>query len=158
MREIWPVLREQLHKHGLPALTLNIYGADMPARFSDYACDDIRIHGYVENLDDIFHTTRISIAPLRYGAGLKGKLATSFGYGVPVVGSKIAFEGVNTSTRSLCCTPSQDPMDYAEKIIALYYDEGLWGRISSDIHEYALRNYSYQSAKEKLSAILESIA
>lgn len=107
---------------------MNICGADMPSEFYKFESEDILVRGYIENLDMLFDNIRLSIAPLRYGAGLKGKLATSFTYGVPAVGSKIAYEGVNLALGQFCRVDSDDPSDYAKKIIDFYFDQNLSGK------------------------------
>jgi glycosyltransferase involved in cell wall biosynthesis len=55
---------------------------------------NVKVIGHVKDLAECFGHTRISVAPLRYGAGLKGKVAMAMSYGVPVVGTSCAAEGM----------------------------------------------------------------
>ena len=89
VKKIWP----HIHKL-LPSVKLRICGSDMPESFKKYASDSIIIQGYVPDLNALLSKTRLTLAPLRFGAGLKGKVASSIGVGVPVIGTSIAFEGM----------------------------------------------------------------
>lgn len=52
------------------------------------------MHGPAGSLADVFRERRVSLAPLRFGAGIKGKISDSWWYGVPVVSSSIGAEGM----------------------------------------------------------------
>ena len=62
----------------------------------------IVVHGYVEDLKPLFRSVKLSVVPLRYGAGIKGKIATSLSFGVPVVASPLAVEGTPLRDESMC--------------------------------------------------------
>lgn len=66
----------------------------MPESLYELSNENIDLIGYVEDIEPLFKNALLSIAPLRYGAGLKGKVATSLSYGIPVIGTTIAFEGM----------------------------------------------------------------
>lgn len=102
LHHIWPKLRSEL----LDA-TLHIYGAHCPDELqSRYGGDDdnhhrdgIYLHGYVPDLKDIFGPgndagPRILLAPLRFGAGIKGKIVDAWTYGMPVVTTPVGSEGM----------------------------------------------------------------
>jgi len=86
--------RPNIHK-ALPGVKLKICGSSMPEHFKQYASESVVLEGFVDDLDALLSETRLTVAPLRYGAGLKGKIATSIGVGVPCVGTSIAFEGMS---------------------------------------------------------------
>lgn len=157
VHEIWPELRKLLDAKGLPPIVLNIYGADMPKEFIDFEVDDIAVHGYIENAEDAFRNVRLSMAPLRYGAGLKGKLATSFGYGVPVLGSRVAYEGVDIKSRSVLCVNSLSATDYAMALVRVYYDVDALSRMSTELYEYAKNNYSYDTVKDQVGTLFSDL-
>ncbi|RXR30947.1 glycosyltransferase [Sphingobium fluviale] len=157
VHEIWPELRKLLDAKGLPPIVLNIYGADMPKEFMEFEADDIVVHGYIENAEDAFRNVRLSMAPLRYGAGLKGKLATSFGYGVPVLGSRIAYEGVDIKSRSVLCVNSMNATDYAMALVRVYYDVDALSRMSTELYEYAKNNYSYDTVKDQVEILFSDL-
>ena len=92
VREVWPVLQSK----GFPHRFI-IAGSHVPADVAALASDNIEVRGYVDDLALLFSTCRISVAPLRYGGGIKGKIVSSLSYGVPVVATSIAAEGISSA-------------------------------------------------------------
>ena len=86
---IWPEIKDRL-----PNVELLIVGSNMPEGVRRLAGDRVRAVGYVEDVRQFLESCRLTVAPLRYGAGIKGKVATSLSHGVPVVASSIAIEGM----------------------------------------------------------------
>ena len=89
VREVWPLIRARGGSHRFV-----IAGAKVPAEIAALAADDIEVRGWVAELAPLFAACRLSVAPLRYGGGIKGKIVSSLSYGVPVVASSIAAEGM----------------------------------------------------------------
>ena len=92
--ELMPRLRKEV-----PGVELLLVGSHMPAEVSALAEKDIVPLGYVPSLDTVFERVRLTIAPLRYGAGLKGKVLESFAAGIPCVMTTIAAEGLDLPSR-----------------------------------------------------------
>jgi len=137
-----------------PNIILNVYGSHMPDNFKLYASDNVKIIGYVENLDDIFHHCRLFVAPLLTGAGIKGKVLESLAYGVPTVLSPIAAEGTGLNG-GLTTLIANTPAEWADAIVTLYHDEVLWQRMSDNQKILAESNYSFDSAQAQMRRILE---
>jgi glycosyltransferase involved in cell wall biosynthesis len=78
-----------------PAVTCLLVGSDMPPSIRDLAQPGIVPIGHVHDLAaDVFSQVRLTVAPLRYGAGVKGKVLDSMAAGVPCVMSEVAAEGL----------------------------------------------------------------
>ena len=92
---------------------------------------------------------RLSVAPLRFGAGIKGKINQSMAFGVPVVATSIAVEGMNVADHEHVLV-ADEPQDFARALIELYESEELWKRLSHKRHEQNARLYSTDAAREKL--------
>ncbi len=91
LQEVWPLLSPQIRGEGL-----TIVGSPKP-RLRDYHVVDshkIFILGHQEQIDDLVRHSKLSIAPLLSGAGVKGKVGQSLGLGVPVVATTVASEGM----------------------------------------------------------------
>ena len=147
---IWPRIEK-----ALPGVNLRICGSSMPERFQDYASDSIIIQGFVPDLDALLSRTRLTLAPLRFGAGLKGKVASSIGVGVPVVGTSIAFEGMAEDGLSDVILMEDDPKKFADLAIKAYQDQEIWTGISFAGVEYHNANYAYQNISKTYSDMLE---
>lgn len=153
--EIWPALRAMKHSHGGANIRLRIVGSNMPEWIKELAEEDIEPLGFVEDLDEIFLKSRLSVAPLRYGAGLKGKVATSLGYGVPTIGTSIAFEGMPVQGLEEIRLCEDSPEDIARLIVELYGDPQRWRQVSSHGIDYVHDHYSLHSVAPAVTRILD---
>ncbi|MCG6986432.1 MAG: glycosyltransferase [Thiocapsa sp.] len=121
---IWPRVRERL-----PDVRLSIVGSYPTPEVLALEGAGVSVLGYVEELDGLFERARLSIAPLRYGAGLKGKVVTSLGYGVPCVVTPVAAEGLELEDGQ-GIRLAADPDEFAMAIASLHEDAELWERTS----------------------------
>jgi len=150
MEKIWPHIEE-----ALPGVNLRICGSSMPERFQSYASDSVIIQGFVPDLDALLSKTRLTLAPLRFGAGLKGKVASSIGVGVPVVGTSIAFEGMAEEGLAEVILKEDDPKAFAELAVKAYMDQEIWTGISYAGVDYHNANYAYQNIAKHYAAMLD---
>jgi O-antigen biosynthesis protein len=135
-----------------PDIVFNIYGSKVTEDIEAYESENVRVHGFVENLDDIFDTTRILVAPLLSGAGIKGKVVESLACGVPVIGSEIAIEatGIVDGVSGLVARSEQE---WAQSIVELYDNNDSWERISAKGIELIDKKYSIESGVSKFSDV-----
>lgn len=138
LAEIWPLVRWKS-----PDLTFTIVGAGLPGGMARPE-DGVTYLGPVDDLHAWFETLRASVAPLRFGAGAKGKVASSLASGVPCVLSVIAAEGmalVDGESVLIAETPEM----FADRIVAITSDAALWQRISTGGLAMARRHFSHQA-------------
>jgi GT2 family glycosyltransferase len=103
--------------------TVYIVGSRMPEAFSNMQVPGVVPVGYVPVLAGILHTLRCTVAPLRYGAGIKGKVLHSLSHGLPCVMSEIAAEGMELPG-DLAWLVAHTPAEFADKIARMQEDEG----------------------------------
>jgi glycosyltransferase involved in cell wall biosynthesis len=137
-----------------PDIILTVYGSHMPDNFKLYASDNVKVIGYVENLDEVYHHCRIFVTPLLTGAGIKGKVLDSLAYGVPTVLSPIAAEGTGLSN-GLTTLIAHSPEEWVAAIVKLYNDEVLWHSMSENQKILAGSNYSFENAQTQMRRIFE---
>ena len=150
LAESWPLVRT-----AMPDCTFTIVGADAPA---DLTLDapGVRLLGQVPDIAPWFESLRATVAPLRYGAGAKGKVASSLAAGVPCVASPIAAEGMElTETDGVLV--AADPAAFAAAITRVCTDEALWNRLSAGAQAYATRQLSIDSWQPRLDAALRRV-
>lgn len=150
--EIWPEIRKTL-----PGVRLLLCGSKMPDHFKHYARDDIILKGFIPDLNRLLKKTRLTIAPLRYGAGLKGKVASSIGVGVPCVGTDIAFEGMSENGLSGVKHEANTPAEFAQKISALYTDKALWQAASKAGVDYHNAHFGLKAVTKRYQALLQAL-
>jgi glycosyltransferase involved in cell wall biosynthesis len=146
IRHVWPKIRQQL-----PTATLHIHGAYCTSELHQAAHNNqnknngISVHGFTPKLQDIFRHGSILLAPLRFGAGIKGKIVDAWTFGMPVVTTPIGSEGMtlknNNNTK-----------------------EQFGGRVASTLDEFcshaielAVDRESYQQAQLTGQRLLEQL-
>jgi glycosyltransferase involved in cell wall biosynthesis len=151
VREVWP----RLQAKGFPHRFI-IAGSKVPGEIAALASDRIEVRGHLEDLAPLFAACRLSIAPLRFGGGIKGKIVTSLSYGVPVVATSIAAEGMGLRHQDEVLV-ADDPDDIAGQIVRLYDDAELWQRLSSNGYQAFLDKFSVAAGAGKVLAVLDSL-
>lgn len=92
LKEIWPEIKKQF-----PAAELHIYGAYAPQQILQLnnKKEGFIIKGWAENVETVMKTYRLQLAPLRFGAGLKGKLLDAMRFGLPSITTEVGAEGMH---------------------------------------------------------------
>lgn len=149
--EILPLLARRL-----PGLTVHIVGSNTPERLQRRASPQILVHGYVAHLDDLLDQVRLSIAPLRYGAGVKGKVNQSMAHGVPVVATTIATEGMHLEDGRNVMV-GDTPAAFADALHLIYTDADLWNRVAAAGLENIEQHFSFAAVRQQLMTSLEGL-
>jgi glycosyltransferase involved in cell wall biosynthesis len=148
-REVWPRVRQRL-----PHARFLVVGSGVTPDVRALSGGGVQVLGFVKDLDAVFATCRMSVAPLRFGAGLKGKVASSMLAGLPVVASSIAVEG----------TPLRDgvevlvadtPEVFADAVVRVYGDQELRQRMVTAGFDFVRREYSIEANMSRVIGVLE---
>jgi glycosyltransferase involved in cell wall biosynthesis len=100
---------------------------------------------------------RVSVAPLRYGAGIKGKIGSALAAGLPVVATTLAAEGMSlTDGENILVAEGAE--QFADAVVRLYQDEALWNRISHNGLEFAGNTWGAEAAWKIFSGILRELS
>lgn len=134
-REIMPLVWK---KH--PDIPLTLLGSNPRPAVLALQSNNVKVPGYVEDVTNYFTDSRICVAPLRYGAGMKGKVGQSLEFSLPVVTTDIGAEGMDLKHERHVLI-ANTTADFAAAIIRLYEDEKLWSDLSSNAME-AIEKYS----------------
>ncbi|MDR6785972.1 GT2 family glycosyltransferase [Pedobacter africanus] len=130
-----------------PEMKLTVMGSHPPPEILALQSASINVTGYVEDVTDYFTSSRVFVAPLRYGAGMKGKIGQSLEYSLPVITTDIGAEGMDLQHgHNVLIANTTD--EFVKEITSLYYDEVLWNRFHLNsyaaIEKYAPLNVSKQ--------------
>jgi glycosyltransferase involved in cell wall biosynthesis len=130
-QHIWPLIRQQL-----PKAELHIYGAYPPPKATQLynAKQGFLVKGWASDAKQVMQQAKVCLAPLRFGAGIKGKLAEAMVCGTPNVTTNIGMEGMASGLPwpGLVTDLSQfnnhedNARDFAEKAVQLYTDQTIW--------------------------------
>jgi glycosyltransferase involved in cell wall biosynthesis len=153
VNDIWPLVRNRL-----PGAVLRVVGSNVTPEVQalDSPSTGVKIVGFVENLDQVLGTARLSVAPLRFGAGIKGKVVSSLLHGLPCVLSKVASEGMGLIDGEEVLE-GETAKEIADAIVRLHEDAQLWARIADAGFAAATAEYAVESVADKLSDLLDSI-
>lgn len=146
--EIMPRLGERL-----PGATLHVVGYASDVALKDFAAANVHVHGFVADLEPILREVKLALAPLRYGAGVKGKINMAMSRGVPVVTTTVGAEGMGLVDRRDALI-ADDPVAFVQAIVDLYADERLWLGLSAQGLENVRRHFSPALARDVLREIL----
>ncbi len=151
-REVLPHLR-----HLLPGVKTRVIGSNMSENLKSLASEDLELLGFIENIEPWLQGARVSIAPLRYGAGVKGKVNEAMNYGIPVVATACAVEGMYLEA-GVEVMVADDARAFADSIARVYNDEALWQQLSRAGVENVRRHFSPEAALPTVRRMLDSQA
>jgi GT2 family glycosyltransferase/glycosyltransferase involved in cell wall biosynthesis len=151
VKEVMPLLRKQL-----PGVRFYAVGSKPPADILALASEDVVVTGFVEDLTPLLDKMRVSVAPLRYGAGIKGKIGTAMAVGLPVVATTLAAEGMSlTNGENILVANSADAL--ADAMVQIYTDSELWNRFSKNGIRVAENMWGGEAAFRTLQNILADL-
>lgn len=135
-----------------PEIRINIIGSNVPEKISNLSSDKFKILGFVDDVSSYFINSRVFIAPLRYGAGIKGKIGQSLEFSLPLVTTNIGAEGFDfgKNKNNIIANTKQEIVD---NIIAIYENETLWNQISSD-SEKVISPFSKNAIQKKIMSLI----
>ena len=147
-REILPRVRE-----ALPGAKTYIVGSKVPANVRALATEDFIVTGYVPDVTPYFTGCRASIAPLRYGAGVKGKINLAMSYGLPVIATTPSIEGMHLSPGDDVLV-GDDPAAFAAEIVRAYQDEALWQKLAAGGRDNIRKHFSRDVARSTITRLI----
>lgn len=112
-----------------PDMQLTLLGSNPPTQVKNLQNNRVTVTGYIHDIEPYFLNHRVFVAPLRYGAGIKGKIGQSLSYGLPIVSTYIGVEGFDL-THGLEAMIADEAKDFANSILALYENIDSWNALS----------------------------
>lgn len=144
VNEIMPLVWKNL-----PDLKLFLVGYKPPAEVQRLASENVIVTGHVPDLEPYYKSSRIFISPLRFGAGVKGKILEAFSFGLPVIGTRESFAGLENFDSELIPL-AETPEEFAEAIISLYNDPVRLKQLGEIGLNLVMRDYSEKNMQQML--------
>src|SRR5262249_49615731 len=148
VQEIYPLINKRL-----PEAKFYIIGDRPSQEITALSTERIIVAGLQRDVGPFFDKVKLSVAPLRFGAGVKGKINQSMAFGVPVVATSLAVEGMELRDRKDILV-ADEPQDFARALIELYESEELWNRLSQNGIKKTHALYSTATARQRLEFLL----
>lgn len=137
VKNVWPIV---LAKY--PSLHLNLVGSNPTDKVKALACSSISVTGFVtdDELANYYENSRVAIAPLLYGAGVKGKVVEAMRFGIPIVTTSTGVQGLDYIPARLYVADDAD--EYARQIILLLENDEEWRSLSKRQTQFVKENFS----------------
>lgn len=114
----------------VPDAVVTLAGSNPGEAVQALKSERARVTGYVPDAGPLFRKSRLFVAPLRFGAGMKGKIGQALEYGLPVVTTPVGAEGLGMRDGENAAIAPPEPEAFAAAIVSLYGDAERWQRIS----------------------------
>jgi glycosyltransferase involved in cell wall biosynthesis len=150
---VWPKIRA-IDKE----VELHIYGSYTTQKVQQMhnPAEKFFIRGRADNQFEVLSNARVCLSPLRFGAGLKGKLVEAMMCGTPSITTPIGAEGINGDFEWPGII-AKDPQDLATSAINLYYNESEWHRAVKSGKEVLSNRFNYETHSERLNDLLQNL-
>lgn len=149
-KEVYP---EILKKY--PDMKWHVVGGKVPKEIKDLESPNIIIEGFVsdEVLEKLYRTCRLAVVPLRFGAGVKGKVVEAAYYQIPLITTSIGAEGLNIEDQSMLI--EDDGVKMAEMICSIYNDYDRLGQMSDNGRKFIQKNFMLVEAERVIRLDVE---
>ena len=151
VNEIMPLLL-----HEIPDIHLTVVGSNPSDRIRALAGQHVTIAGWVADLNPVYAATRVVVAPLRYGAGVKGKVGQALATGVPMVTTSIGNDGMMLEPgRDI--EIADDAPAFAERVISLYENRSTWETMSARGLQRIDELFGRRATSRRIDALVDEI-
>jgi glycosyltransferase involved in cell wall biosynthesis len=119
--------------------------------------DSIAVPGWLEDLGPLYDQARVAIAPLRFGAGVKGKVGEALARGVPMVATTVGAEGMGLRSGD-DIEVADDPAAFAARVVRLLRDDQHWHRLSEGGRAAIDRSMGLGATQLAVASLLETVS
>jgi glycosyltransferase involved in cell wall biosynthesis len=153
-QHIWPLIRKQL-----PQAQLHVFGAYPPKKATQLHNEKqgFLVKGWCEDAFKELSQARVLLAPLRFGAGLKGKMLDAAQCGLPAVTTSVGAEGLYANQTHITALISDDAEDFAQHAVNLYSQEQNWLALQNNCAEFLQQGFAWETFSTLLIARLHEI-
>ena len=149
---ILPLIRQKK-----PEVTLTIVGSNPPPSILGLANDHITVTGYVPETTSYLHSSHVSVAPLRFGAGMKGKIGEAMAHGVPVVSTTIGVQGMGL-THGENVMVADSPQMFCDAVIELIDNHDLHAGVRREAVRLIEENYTAEQVGRSMLGAIDLIS
>jgi len=150
IKNIFPKIKQKL-----PNVKLYVVGSNAPRHVKELCLktEGVVFLGYVKDIHKYLKECRILVAPIRYGAGIKGKITQGMAYGLTVITTHLGAEGIGKEDDKIMMIANNED-DFAAKTFEVYTNEDLWTKLSTNARKHVENNFSPEKIRNTLIQIL----
>jgi glycosyltransferase involved in cell wall biosynthesis len=139
-----------------PEVKLRIVGGPQTAEISELASDHVEVLGFVPETKPFLETSAISIAPLRFGGGMKGKIGEAMSYALPVVTTSTGTEGFGLEPGKHVLV-GNDPQSFADAVVKLLRDREALEQVRMAGYQFIRDHYSDVAVRKRVHALFQDL-
>jgi GT2 family glycosyltransferase/glycosyltransferase involved in cell wall biosynthesis len=147
VNEMFPLIKEQI-----PGVKFYVVGNNPTERIKNLACEDIIVTGWVPDVVPYLEKCRVTVVPLRFGAGMKGKVGQSLSRGLPMVSTSIGAEGMGIE-EGIHAFIADTPEEFAARCVELYNNREKWNDFSERGKTLIDSQFSSAMMRKRLSYV-----
>jgi len=147
VKEVLPIIHKTI-----PGINFYMLGNGITKNVKALAGQYVKAVGYEEDPMPYFNRTRVFVAPLNFGGGMKGKIGQSMSLGLPVVTTELGAEGLKL-THGENALIANGPESFADEVLRLYKNDALWNKLSEGGLKHIEKNFSYNSLRPVIKKI-----
>jgi GT2 family glycosyltransferase len=137
-----------------PTTRITLAGAGPTADVAALASPTVTVPGWINDLTPLYDTSRVCVAPLRYGAGVKGKIGEALSHGVPVVTTSIGAEGLGLVHEETVLV-ADTAAEFAAAVDRLLTDDVLWLQLAAAGRRHIDEQFGRTAARRNVEAMLD---
>ena len=151
VEEIWPKIKSQI-----PEAKLWIVGRNPPKDILAYTSSDINVDANVEDIRTAYGSADVLLAPIRNGRGTKYKILEAMATKTPIVGTRLAIEGINiTSGREAFVASSAQEL--AEKTVNVLKNPMVGAKLAQNAYSLVADDYNWRKISNKLDEVYRKV-
>lgn len=152
IEQVWPVLKA---RH--PDLVFDVVGKNPDQRLIDAVagCEGIKLQGFVPNLEEIYRDSRVSVAPLLFGSGMKVKVLDAMARGIPTVTTSVGAEGIDIEPGKHLLV-ADNPAQMARQIDSLLLNPTLWYRLQAHSRAIIRERYTWRKLFDQMHHVIDA--
>jgi glycosyltransferase involved in cell wall biosynthesis len=139
LSEVWPKVVES---H--PSARLVLAGANPTPSMRAAESESVQVTGSVPDLDPYYRQATCAVAPVFQGGGIRVKVPQAMRYGLPLVGTPLALEGLEDLPDGVSPAPTEDPCEFAENILHVFSHTAEWATPAAKAQQWVSENFSFQ--------------
>jgi polysaccharide biosynthesis protein PslH len=154
MRDIFPLIVQQI-----PEVTLTVVGKNPPQDFIQTAVGNsqIRVTGYVPDLDPYLQQSGVIVVPVRAGGGMRVRILEAFSRAIPVVTTTVGLEGIDASP-GIDVLVEDDSEKFARAVVRVLKNPEIQNQLAKNSRMFVEKNYDWRAVLGKIDAIYASVS
>lgn len=152
VHDILPLVRDRLGD-----VRLTLAGSKPPQELVRLSLQNVTVTGWVAQLRPLYDRARVSVAPLRFGAGVKGKIGEALSFGVPTVTTSIGVEGIDLRIGADILV-ADDAAGFADRIVEAYLDRPTWEALRTNGAAAIERQFGRDAATTQIESLVRAAA